>query len=139
LKKKNKAQQRIADFQSASATANKWEFLDFNEPMTAISKRVQQGDPSFTLSGNDRVHPDLDGHMVMAYLLLKAQGFSGQKVAKMEINAPNQKVITALNCNLSDIVKTGTGWSFDYHANALPYPLDTVARGWGSKKSAFDA
>ncbi|PRD49344.1 SGNH/GDSL hydrolase family protein [Sphingobacterium haloxyli] len=139
LKNKNKAMLRIVDFQRASATANKWEFLDFNEPMTAISKRVQQEDPSFTLSGNDRVHPDLDGHMVMAYLLLKAQGFSGQKVAEMEIDASNQKIINASNCNLSDIVKTGTGWSFDYHANALPYPLDTVARGWGSKKSQFDA
>src|SRR5690606_5866304 len=139
LKNKNKAMQRIVDFQRASATANKWEFLDFNEPMTAISKRVQQGDPSFTLSGNDRVHPDLDGHMVMAYLLLKAQGLSGQNVAKTETNTPNQKLKTALNSHLSDSVQTGTGWSFDYHAKALPYQVDTVARGWGSKKSAFDA
>ena len=25
--------------------------------------------------------------------------------------------------------------SFDYLAEALPYPLDTIARGWGQKKS----
>ncbi len=139
LKNKNKAMLRIVDFQRKSAKANSWEFFDLNGPMSAISERVQKHDPRFTLSGNDRVHPDLDGHMVMAYLILKAQGFAGQKVAEIAVDAPGKKVISSSNCSLSDIQETSTGWSFDYQANALPYPLDTVARGWGSKKSQFDA
>lgn len=139
LKNKNKAMLRIVDFQRESAKANGWEFFDFNQTMSTITERVQKDDPSFTLSGNDRVHPDLDGHMVMAYLILKAQGFSGQKVAEIAIDAPGGKVISASNCNLSDIQKTDKGLRFDYQAKALPYPLDTVARGWGSKKSQFDA
>lgn len=139
LKNKNKAMLRIVDFQRKSAKANGWEFSDFNEPMTSISKRIQKQDPSFTLSGNDRVHPDLDGHMVMAYLILKAQGFSGQKVAEMAVDVAKQKVLSTTNCTVSDVEKTDTGWRFDYQAKALPYPLDTVARGWGSKKSQYDA
>jgi len=139
LKNKNKAMLRIVDFQRASAKANGWEFFDLNETMTAINRRMQQTDPSFTLSGNDRVHPDLDGHMAMAYLILKAQGHGGRKVAEMAIDAARQTVISHENCTLSNLEKTGKGYRFDYRANALPYPLDTIARGWGSRKSAFDA
>ena len=29
--------------------------------------------------------------------------------------------------------------SFDYLAEALPYPLDTIARGWGQKKGQAEA
>lgn len=139
FKNKNKAMLRIVDFQKQAAQANKWEFFDFNESMTALNRKFQQRDPSFTICGNDRVHPDNDGHMVMAYLFLKAQGFVGQKIAEAAIDASRQHVIKASNCLLSDIKKTSTGISFDYQANALPYPLDTIPRGWGSKKSQFDA
>ena len=44
--------------------------------MVALNQQYQQKDPTFTLCGSDRIHPDNDGHMVMAYLFLKAQGFA---------------------------------------------------------------
>ena len=99
------------------------------------NKELQQKDPSFTLCGNDRIHPDNDGHMVMAYLFLKAQGFAGKDVANMEINANKKQAVKAEGCTISNIKKIGKDISFDYLAEALPYPLDTIARGWGSKKS----
>ncbi len=139
FKGKNNAMRRIVDFQRASAQSNNWEFLDLNRPMTHINERIQQQDSSFTICGNDRIHPDNDGHMVMAYLFLKAQGFAGNKVAEIAIDAGNQKVVSAVNCQLSAIKKTPAGISFDYKANSLPYPLDTVPRGWGSKKSQYAA
>ena len=103
--------------------------------MVAINQELQQKDPSFTLCGNDRIHPDNDGHMVMAYLFLKAQGFAGKDVANMEINANKKQAVKAEGCTISNIEKIGKDISFDYLAEALPYPLDTIARGWGSKKS----
>lgn len=139
FKGKNKAMRRIVDFQRASAQANGWEFFDLNQPMTDINERMQQQDPAFALCGDDRIHPDNDGHMVMAYLFLKAQGFAGNKVAELSVDAARQQVLSAENCRLSDIKKTAGGIAFDYTARSLPYPLDTVARGWGSKKSQFDA
>ncbi len=139
FKGKNKAMLRIVDFQKASARSNHWEFLDLNQPMTRINERIQQEDPAFTLCGNDRIHPDNDGHMVMAYLFLKAQGLAGNKVAEISIDAASGKVASAVNCHLSDVKKIPTGISFEYKANSLPYPLDTVPRGWGNKKSQFDA
>ena len=81
LRGKNAVMDRVVGFQKESAAANGWEFVDFSAPMVEIGRRVQAGQPSFSLSMGDRIHPDNDGHMVMAYLYLKAQGFAGREVA----------------------------------------------------------
>lgn len=139
FKKKNETIKRIVEYQKESAAKNGWEFTDLNAPMVALNQENQKKDPSFTLCGNDRIHPDNDGHMVMAYLFLKAQGFAGKDVANMEINANKKEAVKTENCTVSNIKKIGKELSFDYLAEALPYPLDTIARGWGSKKSQADA
>lgn len=135
FKKKNETMKRLVSYQQESATKNGWEFTDLNAPMVALNQQFQQKDPTFTLCGGDRIHPDNDGHMVMAYLFLKAQGFAGKGVADMEINANKKQAVKAENCAITNIKKIGKDLSFDYLAEALPYPLDTVARGWGQKKS----
>ena len=135
FKTKNETIKRLVEYQKESAAKNNWEFTDLNAPMTAINQQYQQKDPTFTLCGSDRIHPDNDGHMVMAYLFLKAQGFVGKEVADVEINANKKQAVKSENCTVSNIKKNGKDLSFDYLAEALPYPLDTIARGWGQKKS----
>ena len=105
FKKKNETIKRIIEYQRESAARNGWEFTDWNAPMVAINQELQQKDPSFTLCGNDRIHPDNDGHMVMAYLFLKAQGFAGKDVANMEINANKKQAVKAEGCTISNIKK----------------------------------
>ncbi len=139
FKNKNKAMLRIVDFQQKSAESNGWEFIDFNKLMTDINLKFQQNDPKFTLCGNDRIHPDNNGHMVMAYLFLKAQGFAGKEVANISVDASKGSVVSSSNCEISDLKKTSTGITFNYLANALPYPMDTIARGWGNSKSQAEA
>ena len=129
FKGKNDAMRRIIAFQDSAARANGWEFVDFNSPMCAINSRFQAADSTFTLCGSDRVHPDNDGHMMMAYIFLKAQGMAGKPVATVCIDAATQSVVEATNCRLSCIERTDKGVQFDYLAAALPYPLDTIARG----------
>jgi lysophospholipase L1-like esterase len=135
FRKKNDAICRIIDFQKQSAINHKWEFLDFNAPMVAINAEKQKTDSTFTLCGSDRIHPDNDGHMVMAYLFLRAQGFAGKEVADININARKASIIHAGNCEISKLSANKREISFDYLANALPYPLDTIAHGWGFKKA----
>ena len=135
FKTKNETIKRLVEYQKESAAKNNWEFTDLNAPMVALSQQYQQKDPAFTLCGSDRIHPDNDGHMVMAYLFLKAQGFVGKEVADMEINATKKQTVKSENCTISNIKQNGKDLSFDYLAEALPYPLDTIARGWGQKKS----
>lgn len=131
---------KIIDAQRASARKNGWGFVDFNQPMVKISLEEQKKDSIFTFCRVDRIHPDNDGQMVMAYLFLKAQGLAGTGVAEVSIDARDSKVITRKNCKISKLKKEDGGLSFDYLANALPYPLDSIPRqGWGNKKSQRDA
>jgi len=135
---KNNAMLKIVDYQEEAAAKNGWGFVDFNRPMTEINLREQAKDSSFTLCGDGRIHPDNDGHMVMAYLFLKAQGLTGKKVAGVELDGRNGKVLAAENCKVSDVKDSKTGIEYNYLAGSLPYPLDTLKRGWGSIKSQLD-
>ena len=136
---KNDNIKRIIEFQKKSAIENGWDFIDLNGPMVEISRRICVADPGFTLCGEDRIHPGNDGHLVMAYLFLKEQGFAGKEVASVNIDATKKDVVDASGCKIRKLKFTENGLSFDYLASALPYPVDTVKRGWASKKSASDA
>jgi lysophospholipase L1-like esterase len=137
--KKSLAMLEVAKFQEASAKKNNWEWVDFNRPMTAINQQGQQKDSTFTICGGDRIHPGQDGHMIMAYIFLKAQGLAGKKVAKVTVDAAQKKVQQAGNCAITNLSATSTALQFDYLANALPYPMDTVARGWGATTRQSEA
>lgn len=135
---KNDALLKVNEFQQASAEKNGWGFVDFTRPMMEINQREQLKDSLFALCGGDRIHPDNDGHLVMAYLFLKAQGMAGKKVAEVSIDASTSKVEMNENCKISELNKNAEGLVFKYLASALPFPIDTVTRGWGSKKSQRD-
>ena len=140
LPNKNQAILKIIDVQRSSAKKNNWGFVDFNEPMRKINLEEQRKDSTFTFCRVDRIHPDNDGQMVMAYLFLKAQGLAGKEVADVSIDAEYSKVISQKNCKISKLKKDGNDVSFNYLAYALPYPLDSIPRqGWGNIKSQRDA
>ena len=134
--RKNDNMQRIIAVQKEAAQRNGWEFLDFNAPMVALNIKQQQTDPTFTIIGNDRIHPDNDGHMAMAYLFLQAQGMVGKKVADMQLDAASGKVTKAGNCRISKVKRTDSTLQFDCLAASLPFPLDTIAHGWGFSHGA---
>jgi lysophospholipase L1-like esterase len=128
---KNTAMLKIAADQQSTASKNNWDFVDLNRPMTAINLQQQQTDSTFTMEGSDRIHPTNDGQMVMAYLFLKAQGLAAKKVANMVINVNNKKVSLAENCIITAPVINTNYIKFNYLANSLPYPMDTIASGFG--------
>ncbi len=139
FKDKNRTIQRIVDYQMSVADKHGWEHIDWNRPMEALNRKGQEADSSFTLCGTDRIHPDNHGHMVMAYLFLKAQGMAGRKVADMEINGSKAKVVREENCKVSNVVRNGGRLTFDYLADALPYPADTIAQGWNMSHPQAEA
>lgn len=140
FKGKNTVMQRVVTLQQQSAQNNGWEFLDLNQPMVAINNKLQTVDSTFTLCGPDRIHPENDGHMVMAYLFLKEQtGNEKPGVATVKLNASDNSVLASVNCNISHITRYAETLSFDYLAGSLPYPLDTIPRGWNARKSQADA
>ena len=131
---KSAAFQKLIDFQEETAKKNGWPYVDFDHPMKAINESWQQKDTMFSLTPNDRIHPDYAGHMVMAYLFLKTQGLADKPVADFAVNAKNKAVTKSVNCTISNVTGTNENISFDYLANSLPYPFDTVAvkGGWAN-------
>jgi len=121
---KNKLIQDISGFLKERAQANGWGYVDFNRPMTAINMREQQADSAFTLCGGDRVHPTTDGHLVMAYLFLRAQGLASKPVASVAIDASAKAVNRSENCKVSELAVSPERISFNYLANSLPFPID---------------
>ena len=128
---KNKSLLQIADSQQQVAKNNNWDFVDFNRPLTAINVREQQKDSLFSMENMDRVHPTNDAMMAMAYVFLKAQGLSEEKVAGIIINAGNPKTVKTNNCTVAGLVSHNNQIAFNYLAKSLPYPVDTVPGGFG--------
>jgi hypothetical protein len=133
---KNAAILQIAKDQKRAADQNKWYYVDFNTPMLQVNSHEQQRDSTFTLQGSDRIHPSNDGQMVMAYVFLKAQGLANSKVAKMVINATARKADIAENCAVTQVITTPSSIKFNYLANSLPYPMDTIPSGWGAPQKS---
>ena len=101
---KNETIKRIIEMQAEVAQKRGWGFVNFNTVMCGLNKQIQLSDSTATFCGGDRIHPDKDGHMVMAYLFLKAQGLAGQEIASFQINATNRKAMEERNCRISHII-----------------------------------
>jgi len=137
---KVKVMEEIAGFQEQAAKDNQWGLVDLLHPMTEIDIREQQKDSTFTLTGPDRIHPGNSGHFVMAWLFLKSQGLGSLPVADVAIDAKGGKPERAVNCRITNLMATGnTRIRFDYLANSLPLPVDTVPRLWGNPHRQSEA
>lgn len=96
--------------------------VDFYAPMTALNVELQKADPRDTLIGQDRVHPGAPGHLVMAWLFLKAQG-APALVSRVGVDAAKQTVCAAENAAVSDVSAKDGGVSFSALERALPFPV----------------
>ena len=123
---------QIAAFQKEAAAKNNWGYVDLFHPMTTMEQAKQKDDSTFTLTGPDRIHPGMGGHLVMAYLFLKAQGLTGKPVAVISIDASKNKVKQADNCTLTNLSSKNGTVTFTYLAKSLPFPMDTANRTWGN-------
>ena len=83
--------------------------IDFHGPMGAINKAIQEKDPTASIVRGDRVHPEEKGHLVMAYLFLKAQN-APQFVADLSIDAKGKSEV-----------------QFSEKEKALPFPVPPAA------------
>ncbi|UCS93367.1 SGNH/GDSL hydrolase family protein [Echinicola marina] len=130
---KSKAMERIVAFQKEEAEKQDWDFVDLYYPMEAINLKGQKEDPAFTITGPDRIHPGNGGHLVMAYLFLKAQGLEAP-VAEINLDPESSSIIKEENATISNLKVEGEKLSFEYLAKSLPFPVDTVSKMWGNEQ-----
>lgn len=101
--------------------------IDFHKPMSELSLQLQAENPQLTLVGSDRVHPGAAGHLLMAYLYLKALD-APSDVARIEIDASTGKLAEAFRCEVTDLSSSDGVIHFNYLPEALPFPIDEPAR-----------
>ncbi len=66
-------------------------FADVYDPMmTAMTKAKAKYGRNYHLAGRDGVHPDRNGHLVMAYAFLKALGCDGN-IGTITVDLPSDK------------------------------------------------
>jgi len=120
----NDALGKCAVFLKTLAVKYKLPVVDYWTAMSDINSNIQKKAPSATIVGNDRVHPDVQGHFVMANEFLKTQQAPGF-VSAMQIDAKRQKLRKAEQFAVSDIKKNASGISFSGLESSLPYPMLT--------------
>ncbi|HNX33873.1 MAG TPA: SGNH/GDSL hydrolase family protein [Kiritimatiellia bacterium] len=111
------------------AAKNNGNVVDFHGPMTALNLERQKIDPKWTIVGGDRVHPGAPGHLMMAWLFLKAQGAPAvvSKIA-VAVDASGARAAESVNAVVTAVVKTDGGVSFTVLEKALPFPVDPAAK-----------
>jgi lysophospholipase L1-like esterase len=122
----NKGLGRGAEIVTTIAMSSKAGLVDFHGPMTAITLDRQRQDPTFSMIGPDRVHPASPGHLVMAWLFLKAQGVPSL-VSRTEIDAKSRSV-KAENATISGTVVSEREITFTLAGACLPFPITDDAR-----------
>jgi len=126
---------RFADVVRELASESGASCVDFYEPMDRLNRQMQAANPAFTLVGPDRIHPGAPGHLVMTYLLLRAQR-APSLVSRVTVDAASRRVVTVENgeAEWADAPPAATGAVvFRWRARALPFPVDaaaTPARAW---------
>ncbi|WP_116789232.1 SGNH/GDSL hydrolase family protein [Flavobacterium psychrotrophum] len=136
---KKEAMEEIVAFQLATAKENKWQSVDLYHPMLELTEREQKKDPSYTITGSDRIHPGKPGHLVMAATFLKDQGLAGQPVADVAIDAAKKKVTKSVNATTNIVSTSKTGIKLEYEAKSLPFPIDSISTMWGNDHKQSEA
>lgn len=117
----NDALGKCADFIKKLAVKYQLPVVDYWTVMNDVNKEIQNKNPSQTIVGQDRVHPDTQGHFIMAAEFLKTQQAPG-KVSVFNINANKRKVKREEQCTISGIKNDNSGFSFSCLESSLPYP-----------------
>jgi lysophospholipase L1-like esterase len=117
---------RGAEMVSGIADSTKAALVDVHAPMTAMNLDGQRQDPAFSLIGPDRVHPASPGHLVMAWLLLKAQGVPAL-VSRTEIDAKTRSA-QAEHAAVSAATFSDGSITFTLAGKCLPFPITDDAR-----------
>lgn len=130
----NEALGTCAGYVHQTANDAKAGLVEVHAVMDALNRAEQARNPSFSILGvgqkqwHDRVHPGPGGHLVLAYIFLKAQKVEG-RVSKVVIDAVSGKASETENASVTNVTVGDGVVGFDVLAGALPIvlPKDTRA------------
>ena len=109
---------------AASIVRDEWRehggtLVDFNAAYNAFF-RGMKGPDERQITGWDRIHPLEGGHLLMAYWFLKAQ--NADRIVS-DIRLQGDRVVCAINAEVTDLTATNGCVSFTVLEKALPMPF----------------
>lgn len=122
----NDALGKCAEHLKSIAPASQAIVIDYYTILKTINDQGQKKDSTYTIIGNDRVHPQSPGHLVMAYQFLKTTG-APKYVSKISIDAGKKKVSETINCEVKIKSSKKNKIEFECIENALPFPVRKAA------------
>ena len=119
----NDALKTCADYIQTLADKYQLPVVDYWSILNNINTDLQKKEASATIIGQDRVHPDADGHLIMAYQFLKTT--NSPKYVAQTIIDNNTKHSNQLSTNstLKNVEVKKGGFLFKVKENALPFPI----------------
>ncbi len=96
--------------------------IDYFGIMNRINAQMQKKDSSYTLTGQDRIHPGETGHFIMSYEFLKTEN-APKYVSQILIDSKKKKADGSKNCVIRNLTTEKGGISFSVTENALPFPI----------------
>lgn len=109
------------------AYTNGYGMVDMWSPLNNITLEQRQTNPDFNMIP-DSVHPNADGHVVMAMAILDDMNLAGP-LSSIRINLRGKKPKSrAKGGELSELKQTENAVSFTWKANALPFVVPTEAQ-----------
>ena len=95
-------------------------FVDQFHPFIAAIDKARAADPKNRIGGGDPVHPGAPGQALMAWAILKGLHFPSQ-VSAVAIDASAGQLVSAENCQASDLSASSDGVRFQRLDAALPF------------------
>jgi lysophospholipase L1-like esterase len=98
----NKTLGALADIDKDIAAKENITYADVFDTFTAVMAKAQAArGPGYIVAGGDGIHPDPNGHIILAYVFLKAMGYDGAVAtvtvdmdAKTAVGTPGAKVLS---------------------------------------------
>ncbi len=119
---KNEALAKITELIRKRAKKSNSLLVEFYQPMLQLNSKMQKNDPTYTIIGPDRVHPLLDGHLLMAYYFIKAQ-HTDEKHSEIALMWSQKKSIKTHNVKVFNLNADQTALSFSTKEEMMPYPI----------------
>ena len=119
---KNDALAKISELIRKRAKQSNSLLVEFYQPMLSLNAKLQKNDPTYTIIGPDRIHPLLDGHMLMAYYFIKAQ-HADKKHSEIALMWNRKRAIKKYNVDVFKLNADQTALSFSTKEKMMPYPI----------------
>lgn len=137
LSGKNKELETFAGYIFKESKDRNLKLVDMFGYMMRINAEIQRDNPSESVAGNDRVHPQDMGASVMAANFISVMNESAV-VSKLSIDCAKKSVAENFNCDVSGLAFDGNTLWFTLIEHSLPF-IPTKGGEFADKYTGFTA